>query len=87
MVYLEALSQGLRVMYTRGEGIDGLFDVMVGEAVNAFDEDDITDALRRLLLEPNRYQRLLPEDFARFRWNDIAGVYAGMYGEMTGTEM
>ncbi|MBQ4355667.1 MAG: glycosyltransferase family 4 protein [Bacteroidales bacterium] len=87
LVYLEALSQGLRVMYTRGEGIDGLFDVLVGEAVNAFDEGDITDALRRLLLEPNRYQRLMPEHFARFRWDDIAGVYAGMYGEMTGTEM
>ena len=33
LVYVEAMSQGLSVLYTKGEGIDGLFEEHIGEAV------------------------------------------------------
>ncbi len=79
LVYLEALSQGLRVLYTRGEGIDGLFEKRVGEAVNPYSEKEIEAALSRLLRQPDAYNTLYANDFEPFRWESIAHRYSEIY--------
>ena len=79
LVYLEALSQGLRVLYTRGEGIDGLFEKRVGEAVNPYSEKEIEAALSRLLRQPDAYNTLDANDFEPFRWESIAHRYSEIY--------
>ena len=79
LVYLEALSQGLRVLYTRGEGIDGLFEKRVGEAVNPYSEKEIEAALSRLLQQPDAYNMLEDTDFEPFRWKSIAHRYFEIY--------
>src|SRR5690606_27697826 len=41
LVYLEALSQGKPILYTKGQGVDGMFNFEIGEAVNSTDINDI----------------------------------------------
>lgn len=82
LVYLEALSQGLNVLYTKNEGIDGLFDIPVGEGVNPYSLRDIEKALEQLLFAPEKYQMLDTADFCRFRWDAISQCYTKIYEEM-----
>lgn len=79
LVYLEAMSQGLHVLYTRGEGIDGMFDKKVGEAVNALSEEEICEGLEKMLLHPEEYENLQPVDFEDFDWKKIAQLYHRIY--------
>ena len=47
LVYVEAMSQGLPIIYTKGQGIDGYFeDGKVGYPVNTKDSNDIVKKLR-----------------------------------------
>ncbi len=79
LVYIEALSQGLAVLYTKGEGIDGLFEEKIGESVHPTSLTDIEDALRKMLLHPEAYQNLDKEHFESFNWKIIAGKYQKIY--------
>ena len=50
LVYAEALSQGLPILYSKGEGFDGQFaEGYVGFAVDPWDVDDIAHGLRRII--------------------------------------
>jgi glycosyltransferase involved in cell wall biosynthesis len=81
LVYLEALTQNLAVLYTRHQGIDGLFDDKIGERVNPFSKDSIKDALRKMLTNRNSYTASGLGDFSSFRWDKIALNYKKMYEE------
>jgi glycosyltransferase involved in cell wall biosynthesis len=83
LVYLEALSQGLSVLWTRGEAIDGMFTEPIGESVNPLSESDITTALKKLLLHPESYQTLPTSTFDTFRWPSIAQQYITLYSTLT----
>jgi len=81
LVYLEALSQNLPVLFTKGQGIDGLFDNTVGVGVNPMSVEGIKDALKQLLdvsgcFSNNRI------DFERFRWKNIALQYIYFYEQL-----
>ena len=78
LVYLEALSQNLPVIYTKGQGIDGMFDNSVGIAVDALSVDDISRAIREMMLHPDHYTNR-NIDFGEFRWDEIAKRYKSMY--------
>ncbi|MCR4965772.1 MAG: glycosyltransferase family 4 protein [Bacteroidales bacterium] len=82
LVYVEALSQGLSVLYTRGEGIDGLFSESIGEAVDAHSVESISQALQHLLLQPQNYQTLSESRFQEFDWKTIARRYIDMYSSL-----
>lgn len=78
LVYVEALSQNLRILYTKGQGIDGTFTENVGEAVNSHSISSITSNLRKLLLNPSGYTTELL-NIESFSWNIIAEEYLGIY--------
>ena len=79
LVYVEALSQGLSVLYTKGEGIDGLFEEHIGEAVNPTSPASIEHALRALLTRPEDYQTVPQARFSDFDWQSIAQKYQALY--------
>lgn len=79
LVFVESMSQGLSVLYTRNEGIDGLFDTNIGEAVDPHSVDSIQTALRNLFLHPERYQTLPASRFQDFNWSTIAQRYQTLY--------
>ena len=78
LVYLEALSQNLPVLYTKGQGIDGLFGPSIGIAVNPLSVDGIREALKELLSNDGRYNNG-EIDFEQFRWSFIAQKYREQY--------
>lgn len=81
LVYIEALSQNLPVVYTKGQGIDGIFDAAVGEGVNALSVDDIAAAIRKILTHPEHYSNL-SVDFDMFDWHKIAQKYLDIYSSL-----
>ncbi len=85
LVYVEALSQGLSVLYTKNEGIDGLFEEPVGEGVKPLSISQIREALRNLLLHPEQYKTLPVERFETFRWSGIAQHYQELYRQISTT--
>lgn len=82
LVYLEALSQNLPVIYTKGQGIDGIFDNSVGIGVNALSVDEIREAIRTVLQNPRCFGNQ-NVSFTQFKWDDIAKRYIDIYSELT----
>lgn len=79
LVYIEALTQNLRLLYTKGQGIDGLFGKSIGESVNPLSVKDIRCGLAKLLSCRYEYTGNQNIDFELFRWSAIANVYKDMY--------
>jgi L-malate glycosyltransferase len=84
--YVEALSQGLPVIYTKGEGFDGIFsDGEVGYAVNPYDVDDISNKIRLIIKNYSQLKnRISSLDFCSFSWNRIAKQYHSEYNKIQG---
>lgn len=80
LVYIEALSQGKPLLYTKGQGIDSLFDFSIGEKVKSTDMKDIEGRIQDLLV--NRYESINLIDFNNFRWSNIAKNYYNLYNEI-----
>lgn len=80
LVYAEAMSQGLPVLYTRGEGFDGHFpDGTVGYAV---DDRSCGDVAEKIKLAAKNYDVLAAnayEKAMRFSWDNIAETYQKLY--------
>lgn len=81
LVYVEALSQGLAVVFTKDQGIDGLFDNRIGESVNAFSIGSIKRGIRKIMESRDYYKSCKIVDFEQFRWYKIAEKYYEMYKE------
>lgn len=85
LVYLEALSQNLPVVYTTGQGIDGLLDNNIGIGVSPLSVNDIKEAIKKILIQPNTYSNQ-NVDFEKFRWENIATRYISFYEELMKTD-
>lgn len=76
LVYIEALSQGLPILYTKGQGVDGVIDGKVGVSTSPLSVSRIETALKELIEE--RYElvgNIAKLDFSQFNWNNIAKIY------------
>lgn len=81
LVYLEAMSQGLPVIYTKNEGIDGMFTA-VGEAVLSTSVDSIKEGIDRVFSDYSAYQINEKINFGAFDWNTIARNYLKIFQEV-----
>ncbi len=85
LVYAEAMSQGLPVIYTRGQGFDGQFpDGEVGFAVDPLDVPGIAQAMERILADYRRTSERCIRLSKKFDWTDFVRQYGEMYREVTG---
>lgn len=82
LVYVEALSQGLPILYTRDQGVDGFFSKRVGESVIPSNVNQIKDALKNLLLNTEDYNLLSIEELGSFNWDIIAKKYYGLINDI-----
>lgn len=80
LVYIEALSQNLPVLFTKGQGIDGLFPPTIGEAVNPLLVEEIKAALTTIFRNNEKYSND-GIDFEMFRWKKIASNYINIYNK------
>ena len=82
LVYVEALTQGLPIIYGKGQGFDGFFEEgSVGYHAQAFDVKDIADVIIKVLenydiLKHNIAAIPLEEQFS---WETIAKQYMDIY--------
>lgn len=84
LVYAEAISQGLPVLYTRGQGFDGQFpDGEVGFAIDPADPETIADRIEAILADRPRFSRAALAGSAKFDWDGITETYAAIYQEAT----
>ena len=82
-VYIEALSQGLPVIYTRGQGIDGYFEQgTTGFACNPKDTDEIREAILRIAENYGSMSRTCVQASKSFQWHVIAKQYHEVIRQM-----
>ena len=72
LVYIEALSQGLPILYTENQGVDGLFNTSVGLSTNPYDSKNIVKSIEKLIFNSQKYKENLNNlDFNEFSWKSI----------------
>jgi len=81
LVYVEALSQNLPIVYTKCDGVDGLFDDSVGMAVNPCSTEEIKQAVKLILDHPERFGNR-GVDFLDYNWRSIAEKYLEDYNQI-----
>lgn len=81
LVYIEALSQNLPVLYSMGQGIDGLFDDSVGISVNPLSVEDIRNAIKTMFTSYNQYNNK-NVNFECFKWSVVAKNYLNFFNDI-----
>lgn len=85
LVYAEAMSQGLPVIYTRGQGFDKQFpDGRVGYPVDCDDTDAMADTILKVRDQYAVLTKNVIADSKRFDWTLIEEQYHGIYEEILG---
>lgn len=85
VAYLEALSQGLPVVFTRGQGIDGYFEPgTVGEAVDPRSDAGVAEGILALASRLDQVRHECLVCVRSFTWDDVARSYLAIYRELTG---
>ena len=81
LVYIEALSQGLPVLYTKGQGVDGVLAESAGIGVNPFSVNDIAEGIKKILRQQEYYSNATVS-FDTYRWKNIGELYYKEYGKI-----
>lgn len=80
LVYAEAMSQGVPVLYTSGQGFDGQFpNGTVGYAVSDTDSAGLAERIRQVIAEYPRLSANCLANVSRFDWHRIAEEYRNIY--------
>ncbi len=82
LVYAEALSQALPVIYTRGQGFDQYFaDGVVGYSTKFDNVDEMVSCVKRILADYEQIAANCVEKVDVFDWTHIAATYEELYVE------
>ena len=80
LVYVEAMSQGLPVIYTKGQGFDGHFpEGHVGYHVTYNDIGEIVMGIKNILNNYNNISKNASQESLKFDWNNISEEYIEIY--------
>lgn len=88
--YAEALSQGLPIVYTKGQGFDGFYDEgQVGFGVEALSVESIAKGIELVIENYNDLvQNVSKLNLAKsFDWNEIATKYQNLYKSILSQEV
>ncbi|MNR06186.1 UDP-D-galactose:(glucosyl)lipopolysaccharide-1,6-D-galactosyltransferase [compost metagenome] len=81
LVYIEALSQGIPIVYTLNEGIYGFYDRTIGEAVDSYSVVSIVSGIEKICNNYSRYNFNPQEIVDNHNWAEIAKKYLSIYRE------
>lgn len=82
-VYIEALSQGLPLIYTRGQGIDGYFEEgRIGYSCNPTDIEEIVNKIIKVLDHYSEISRYCIDHSSIFMWETVANQYQEIITDM-----
>ena len=83
LVYAEALTQGLPVIYTRGQGFDKQFDEgEVGFSVDSFSVDDIADGIIKVVGHYNSIVAKTTQLSAKYKWSNVVNDLDSLYSSV-----
>lgn len=76
LVYAEAMSQGLPILYTRNQGFDGFFpDGYVGYSTSDVNVTEVVDNVKKILNNYDAISRNCFDSVEVFDWMKIAKIY------------
>lgn len=85
IAYIEAMSQGLPVIYSKGQGIDGYFeDGEVGFPINPSSAGEICDAILNLQDNYDEISKRCTNYALSFNWDNISAKYISVYKNALG---
>lgn len=80
LVYIEAMSRGIPVIYTENQGIDGFFEEgEVGYSVEPRNIDMIVDSINKITNDYNQISQRCIINAKTFNWPEIAKKYLSLY--------
>lgn len=80
LVYAEAMSQGLPVIYSRGQGFDQQFEEgLVGYSVQCFDVNNISDKIISIIEDYDNFSNNCTQNIFKFNWKNITNQYLELY--------
>lgn len=85
LVYAEAISQGIPVIYTKGQGFDEQFKE--GEVGYGIDSRRVSSVKNAIIEVINHYEKIasnLPSKIGKFSWNKITDKYIDIYKNIIG---
>jgi len=86
LVYVEAMSQGLPVIYTKGQGFDGQFEEgQVGFHVDSSRPGEIAETVKRIIDNYSIISDNCILSSEKFCWDKIIHVYEKKYNEVIAT--
>lgn len=82
LVYIEAMTQGLPIIYSRGQGVDGYFENgKVGYRVLSNDVVDIKNEILKIKQNYTSISKNAIEKSKEFKWSEISNTYIDIYNE------
>lgn len=83
LVYAEAMSQGLPIIYTRGQGFDGQYqEGEVGYSVDCYNAQEIADRILDIISNYVNISNRCVVNSQRYSWDKIAKRYNDIYEEV-----
>jgi glycosyltransferase involved in cell wall biosynthesis len=87
LVYAEAMSQGLPVIYSKGQGFDGQFaDGVVGFSVDCSNAEDVSKKVVKIINDYSKISDNCTKSSEKFSWNDISKTYLDLYRNLLNLE-
>jgi|SRR5690625_3931162 len=83
LVYIEALSQGIPVVYSKNEGIDGFHGSNIGEAIDPKKVESIADGILKTYNSYEDYNFSPKEIVQQHNWKKIARKLSELYSSNT----
>jgi glycosyltransferase len=85
LVYAEAMSQGLPIIYSKGQGFDGQFpDGKVGYAVISNSPESVANGVEKIIKDYYVIAQNCEKLVSCFTWNNICKKYISDYHEIVG---
>ncbi len=83
LVYIEAMSQGLPLIYSKNRGIDGFFkEGSVGYSVNPRSMHEMKSSIEKIIVNHQDISQNCINEVAQFNWTTITEKYLDLYNRI-----
>lgn len=79
LVYVEAMLQGLPILYTANEGVDGFYEEKIGEKVISSEISEIKKKILKVIENYNSYTIPTSKLIKNHNWKNIVLTYQDLY--------